>query len=67
MIRYPKGASDLPLEVILSITNDPESEDITKKIDTMKILTKLVIEAIGYSCKKKQTMTLKNYYKFQKV
>ena len=41
MIRYPKGASDLPLEVILSITNDPESEDITKKIDTMKVLSKV--------------------------
>ena len=53
MIRYPKGASDLPLEVILSITNDPELEDITKKIDTMKIQTKLVIEAIGYSFEKK--------------
>jgi len=53
MIRYPTGASDLPLEVILSITNDPELEDITKKIDTMKIPKKLVIKTKGYSCKKK--------------
>ena len=45
--RCGTGASTLPPAVIVSITNDPESDEVTKKTITRIMPIKLVIEAKG--------------------
>ena len=50
-ILCPTGASSFPPEVILSITNEPLSDEVTKNTDTIKIPIKLVRLLRGNSFK----------------
>jgi len=48
-IRCPTGASNFPPAVMLSITNEPLFEDVTKNTATMKMPRKLVKAGNGNS------------------
>ena len=51
-ILCPTGAFNFPPEVILSITKDPLSDEVTKKIETINIPMTLLIPLSGNSFKK---------------
>ena len=51
-MRCPTGASSFPPAVMLSITNEPLSDEVTKKTATIKIPKKLVRALKGNSFKK---------------
>ena len=51
-IRWPTGASSFPPAVILSITREPLSDEVTKNTATMKIPRKLVKAGSGNSLRK---------------
>ena len=46
-IRCPTGAFSFPPEVMLSITREPLSDEVTKNTETIKIPIKLVIAGNG--------------------
>ena len=51
-IRCPTGAFNFPPEVMLSITSEPLSEEVTKKTETIKIPIILVMLLSGNCFKK---------------